>query len=352
MPKQSTPNTRREKKRKEEEKKKDTKQKTVKTKTIQKKVGFTQEQTEGGAVTPPQRIGPMRDRALLPGEVKVTTRPSGTIKGGPQDIDITGLTPIQVEQAIAERDIEMAKSHLEQAGAFDEIQPEREISLQPERVTGEGIPVIGPATAALSASWAHWFKNIPFLKKFVGEGAETGESAFPILDDFTAREIALNEIRRNNYDKGIKASNAFGTLVEAVPIAGSLVGKYAGGLVDDPSNKVETLMAEVRSERERAATSTEKVNSGLITPIDGLDISETMQDNMARLEGKIKLLTSTSPELRSNPEEVDKNEEEITRARERIDQYHDASSKAYARQLVQGFISNPTNEQIYVELGL
>lgn len=236
---------------------------------------------------------------------------------------------------------------LAEAGAFEEVTPQ-EVSLTPSSKFGEGLPVIGPATAALQSVLGSAFLK-GWLSAFKGKGAATAGSEFPITPE-TLREATLAEIRAEHFNEGISKGEAFGSLVESVPIAGSLVAKYASGLVETPSANADNVIAEIRSERERAATGAEKVRNGLMSPDYALSSARDMEENIAALEGRMKLLINSSPILRANADEVNKIQEEILRARERVAQFRQASVFALTAERTGTGRVVPTDEQLYFEL--
>lgn len=257
-------------------------------------------------------------------------------------------SPVSV--AGAKQQQETQAKQLETAGAFEEVKTQ-EVPLFPE-TTGalSDVPILSSSIGALSAT-----KPIsPILNAILGEDlikdfSQTAEEAFPMTDE-TIREKALIEIKRKSYKKGISNAEKFGTFVESVPIVGSLARKWAAGLIETPSSNADEVIGEIRSERERAATSAEKVRNGLMDPNYGLENARMMEENISELEGRLKLLINTSPILRANRDEVNKIQEEILRSRERVNQFRQASSFALTAQITGTGRVIPTDEQIYFEL--
>lgn len=140
----------------------------------------------------------------------------------------------------------------------------------------------------------------------------------PIQDPQTAREVALREIQQREIAKGITAGEAFGALVESIPVVGSLAGSYATGLIEDPKGNVNTLVTEIASERERASVIAEKIGSRVIPQQDGIDMINEIEENIARAEGRIKLLAQGSAALRADADSLNKIEEQILRSKERV----------------------------------
>lgn len=227
---------------------------------------------------------------------------------------------------------------LESKGAFEEVTP-REVDLTPTGGQAKGskfvesIPLVGNSITAIS--------------QILSKGDL--EVEFPTMDGATVREMALDKIKNESFQEGTTASENFGTLIEAIPLVGGLVSQFAGNLVEDPFGNAANVLEEINSERERAATQTEKVRSGLESPDRALEQVRTMEENVAALEGRIKVLINTSAVLRANGDQVNLIQEKILRARERIDQYRQAAVIALALES-SGERIIPTDEQIFLEL--
>ena len=251
------------------------------------------------------------------------------------------------ERGVGVPDVSPAKEQLQRAGAFEEVTPE-ERSLEPERKFGEGIPLIGAATSALAAAAA---QGLLKDSGFVGEGAETAEGAFPTPETpETLREGTLRQLRKKSFDEGISKGETFGTFVESIPVVGSLAAKYASGLIETPSSNAKEVLANIQSVAEDASTGQEKVRNGLEDPEVGLSVSRDMEENIAKLEGRIKLLIITSPILRANTDKVNKIQSEIFKAQRRISRYRAASSFGLTAQLTGTGRIIPTDEQLFFEL--
>lgn len=258
-----------------------------------------------------------------------------------QTFEREGLEPIQL-QGIPPSQLR-AQQQLEQQGAFEQVTPQ-ETDLAPPSRTGSGIPLIGPATAGLMSAAAQAFPSIK------GPKAETGETAFAEVTPESAREWALKEVSVRSYNEGISKAEAFGSFVEAVPIVGKLAAEYARGLIETPSSNAKTVLTEVNSERERAATGAEKVRNGLMDPAYGMEQARLMESNIADLKGRLKLLINTSPILRANADEVNRMQEVVLRAEERIAQFKQASAFGLTAQLTGTGRIIPTDEQLFREL--
>lgn len=228
----------------------------------------------------------------------------------------------QVEQAKVlqeqQKRKEEAKKVLEEKGFFEEKQPER-VELDIERRKGiegaiEEAPIIGKSIGAITSILTNAARKgwLPVLK--TKEEVET-----PLQTAETLREATLREIQKEELKRGISAGESFGALIESIPVLGSLANNYASGLIEDPKGNVQTIISQIDSERERASVLAEKVMTGKFSnPMVAYDMIEEIENNIARLEARIKLLSQTSAQLRADADTINKIEEKILRARERV----------------------------------
>ena len=235
---------------------------------------------------------------------------------------------------------------LEKAGAFEQVTP-REVSLAPEEKIGGGLPFVGPSFSAIQSALGSLVKDTAVA----GEAVQTGTKAFPLPPEGeTVREAALREIKQRSFDKGISQSETIGTLIESIPVVGSLANKYAAGLTQTPSANAEAVIAEINKIKEAASTGQEKVRNGLEDPDFGLDRARSMEEDLARLEGRLKLLASTSPQLRANADNVNRIQEGVLEAREKVSRYRRAASFGLTASITGTGRVIPTDEQIFFEL--
>ena len=255
----------------------------------------------------------------------------------------------QVPVAEAQAARQQTGQTLQQAGAFEQVTP-REVPLAPVTPTGD-IAVIGPAAAALAETPGSRikFENGQFVRE--AKKTTTGEEAFPVpVTAETVREESLRQISKNSFNKGISDAESFGTLIESVPVVGQVARKWASGLIETPSANADNVIGEVSKIGDAASTGQEKVRNGLESPEFGLDRARKMEEDVANLEGRIKLLINTSPILRANTDEVNKIQEEILRSKERIARYRQASSFGLTAELTGTGRVVPTDEQLFFEL--
>jgi len=226
---------------------------------------------------------------------------------------------------------EEAVGFLQEKGFFDETTPERK-ELDIERKGFGELPVIGPAAQAIGAK-----PLIAKEEKLIVNGVEvkrdwlTGikQKDIPTLiqNPETLRELALQEIQKETIAQGTTQSEKFGAIIEGIPVIGSLAAKYARGLIETPSGNTETILKEIDSERERAATLAEKIMTGKADDPQAMyNQLEEIEENIIKLETKIQVLSQESAILIADANELNRIEEKILRAKERVFQAKQAAA--------------------------
>ena len=92
------------------------------------------------------------------------------------------------------------------------------------------------------------------------------------------------------------------------------------------------------------------MRNGLEDPEYGLTRAREMEEQVAKLEGRMKLLINTSAILRANTDEVNEIQERILEAKEKIARYRTASSFGLTAQMTGTGRVIPTDEQMFMEL--
>lgn len=253
------------------------------------------------------------------------------------------------EAATAARRKREAGAPLEEAGAFEQVTP-REVGLAARPQPGEQVPVLG-REIAITQSILFNAERQGWIPDLSVRDPVTGEEAFPgLLTPETLREAALREVSKKSFEQGVSLSESFGAFVESIPLVGGLVGRYVGGLVEAPYSNTMHALDEINRIKEAASTGQEKVRNGLEDPDYGLDRARSMEEDIAKLEGRIKILIGTSAILQANTDQVNKIQEQILEAREKVARYRRASSFGLTASLTGTGRVVPTDEQIYFEL--
>lgn len=175
--------------------------------------------------------------------------------------------------------------------------------LEPELTGLERIPVVGGTIGALSNIFQRIAQEL---------GLDEGS-----LQPEELRTMALSEIERQEVERGLSASETFGQLVEGIPVIGSLASKYAGGLIETPSENAREVKSNILKEKRRISNIETNVKLGYLPVSVAREQIEDIEENVQRLESRIRLLISNSPELKFNSDFVNTIETEILATREK-----------------------------------
>ena len=181
---------------------------------------------------------------------------------------------------------------------------------------GEGFPVLGPFGIKIRKFLEKI--GLGFISKTIRQRKKAGKEPFFELQPEELRTIALTEIERREIERGLTASEKFGSLVEALPV-GEL-SKYIPGLAgaERPSDNVQTVLKSLRILKSRAIDVELKYNKGLIGTRAEANARLDLIDNEIQAgESRMKLLIQDSPELKFNSDGVNFIEVKIIEARER-----------------------------------
>jgi len=179
--------------------------------------------------------------------------------------------------------------------------------LSPETGLGEGIPIIGGIMGV-----SRRILEKPIKKLF---GLESSPEL--ILQPEVMRTVALTEIERQETERGLTLNEQFGAFVESIPVAGSLAAKYAGGLIETPSENAKQVKQNILKERKRIANIETNVKLGYLPVEVAQEQVIDIEQNVQRLESRIRMLINNSPELRFNSDYVNTVETEILATREK-----------------------------------
>lgn len=277
--------------------------------------------------------------------------------GAPSGIEVNGrtflgLTPedvIDVQEqeqllpgapGIAPRGVTQ-EAFAQQVGAAEGLLRERGVlgARAPLRAETD-LDLVGAGEEALSPTIGVLKELVRTAELFKGEPELTA----PLIDDpQTILEISKRQAQLEVIQQGTTAAEKIGALVEAIPIIGSLAQKHASGMIQDPRSNVDTIVADIGQIRETASTMSEKAAAGKLgDPVEVLNVLDDMDTQVARLEQRIKLLSTQSAQLRADADALNKIETQIFRAKLRLFE---------AKQSVAvGAVKEPTPEQIMLDL--
>lgn len=272
-----------------------------------------------------------------------------------QPVSIQQVPEIQQEQA----------GQLSEAGAFEEVTPQKP-GLATDLATD--IPIVSAALGGISqvvpqeigvaarvqapiiTSVLSIARKFGWLDDVFPEKIK-GKEAFPIPETpETLREASLRQISIDSFDKGVSRGEAFGTFIEALPGIGNRARKWADGLIEQPSPNAEVVLGHIASIKEAASTGQEKVRNGLEDPAFGLDRAREMEEDIADLTGRLKLLIESSAVLKANTDLVNSMEEDILEAQEKVSRYRTASTFGLTAELTGTGRIIPSDEVLFYEL--
>lgn len=285
----------------------------------------------GGSATisPDVRQGQIQEReqALVRAGVDVDT----------PDIQKRAILQQAIPQEVPSNVLSTTEAKLQEAGALDKVGTPR-VELDPiSEVAGKDLPVIGKSLQVLSGV-------SPEVK------AQLQERIDNEIEVRNAREKELNKIKKAAFAEEISASEEMGITIEAIPVVGGLANKYAGSLVETPSENALKLQETINRQRERAVNLVEKTRSGAIEPEDSLMTLQQMQDNMAKMEGRLQNLITQSAILRANADQVNLIEEDIWRAKQVVEFSRQAVAIDMARKISGIGTPVPTEQPFFQEL--
>jgi len=183
--------------------------------------------------------------------------------------------------------------------------------ISPEYRPGQEVPVLGAGGVTIGNVLLDKIVN-PIWKKISGENPNL------VLEPENVRSAAIRQIEQDAIDEGVTWSESFGAVVEGIPLVGSLVSKYASGLIETPSGNVNTITQEIGQARTKAMKWESWANQGIISQNVLEENLNQMDTDIIKLEARIKVLANFSPELRYNSDGINLIEEKILNAKEVI----------------------------------
>jgi len=305
-----------------------------KRKTVEGEVTTTPDFKAPDVTTVPKKFN-INGKQVTEEEFKAAQSDFQAQKGEAQIIAAGGVGPQEREAKAEELARKEEGAQILQEGGFDPLAQAERTQLDIDPKTGQGIPVIGPGQAALQGVIGDFVRG----SIFEGDAAKME----PLIQDpETAREVALQAIQQDVINEGISAGEAFGALVESIPLVGSLANKYAQGLIENPKGNIQTITTQIASERERASVLAEKMLTGKMNPITGLAEIDNIEENIVGLEQRIVVLANTSAALRADADAINLIEEQILRAKERVIIARNAAAG--------GFAVTPSDASLVLEL--
>ncbi len=208
---------------------------------------------------------------------------------------------------------EAGEAFLEEKGFAEEKLPER-VELDIEREGVEKLPVLGPQIAASSTVGEQTIigkVSRAFLKKQLPE-----EKQPLLLTPETEREIALQAIQIEEVKRGTSSSEKFGALTESLILVP--INKWIGGSYEAPAANVVTVTKSIKELRGTVLKDYEAVRANLVDPYVAYEAILTAEEDIYRLEQRIKNLSNESRELIADADALNLIEDKILRAKKVI----------------------------------
>lgn len=153
----------------------------------------------------------------------------------------------------------------------------------------------------------------------------------------------LKEIEKARSEKELSLEDRWGAVVEnmpTLPIIGN-VGKWMGN-PDTPSDTVKDLRNQMADSKAYVRSVQRSATAGTTDPIEAYNLIEAQENQINKLESKIKIMVANSEQLKANPEVVNSIETEILTTRQFM-----LASKATS---LGGINKNPTSEELIAQL--
>lgn len=230
------------------------------------------------------------------------------------------------------------QQQLEESGAFQGVQQAQD--LNPQLTNIEGVQPLGENVKSVQAVRTTAVLNSIDQKRLQNMGLEEFQNSPEAISEPFLNELIRTETDLEVLKSGQATASTFGSFIEAIPVAGGLARKYAGGLITTPSSQVDDLVSNIDKLESQISREKEALESS--DPYIVLQNLKKYEEQVTWLESKIKILSSQSAELKSAPEELDTINTKIQGTYTLISQVRNkAGIKTIER-------SQPTTDQAYL----
>ena len=238
------------------------------------------------------------------------------------------IEAVREEQRLA--DIERQKQ-----GLLEEGRPVRQ-ELDPQRTGLEKIPIFGGFATAGRALGKK-------VKKSLG---------IPLLDDrefdpSTFRTAELAAIAKVEAEKVLTFNQIFGGFAEALPTGDSILGVSFAKTLEKPSENAEEVFSNIRKVKRQITNIETNVKLGYLPQSVANEQLDDMEENVIRLESRLKSYINNSPSLKFNSDRVNTMETDILSVKEKLFQSR--------LNVLEGKIQDPDEMALFIkkqELGL
>ena len=229
--------------------------------------------------------------------------------------EILGVTPEQ--RAAEEQKSEAAKEEkVSEEISQQPVETAREIPIgeQPVISPFEKVPVFRDIfKPEATAQAAEAKRTINRLR----EGGFTNEEIQRMSSDPNIAALGLNELDLEVIRKGEASVSNFGEFIETTPIIPRKIKAWVAG-VTAPSEKVNELKKNVGKASENIILWSDSAKNNPRFASRYIKLIEAEEQNILRLESRIKLISLQSPDLQANPEQINLNMAEITNVKTTI----------------------------------
>jgi len=157
------------------------------------------------------------------------------------------------------------------------------------------------------------------LSRFTKKMKETGQTPEQISSDpfiQSLLKLGINDLDSQVLASGEVKVSLLTQTVEGIPFVGRLT-KYTGAF-NTPGKRVDTILSQISELENQLGDDAAFAKRNPLRANDYLKQVDNTEQEILRLESKIKLLSIQSPELQSNPEEIQKIQAKITRIKQRV----------------------------------
>lgn len=215
------------------------------------------------------------------------------------------------------------------------------VELDPETSFLERTPVAGGVFGAIKDT----IQEIVLTTVPEGEYKEEFKKYLGVAQPREIRDMALQQIQKQEIERGLTASEKFGRFLEGVGLSNfSLFGFSAKDLVETPSENAMQVKKNIIKERKRIANIETNVKLGYLPVGDAQIQLDDIETNIIKLEGRLIMLVNNSPELKYNSDLLNTWETEIIGVKEKVFQGK--------QNILTGKTEDPTEWQMYEQLRL
>lgn len=187
--------------------------------------------------------------------------------------------------------------------------------LDPSTSALEAVPVLGGTFGAIKDT----LQEIVLSTVPEGEFKEQFKENLGVATPEELRTMALNQIEKNEIERGLTASEKFGRLLEGTGLSRfSLFGLSVSDLVETPSENAQQVFNNMVKLKRTISAIESNVKLGDLPIAEAQSQIDDIESKIQGLESRLKMLINNSPELKFNSDLVNTWEEEIFTIRKKL----------------------------------